>query len=306
MKDMTVSDKCGDQTGPGTCLAMGLLWLIAHGIAALPLHMSLALGRGLGRVFGSVIRYHRRDALEALARSLPDLDTAAREEIIKRMYAHFGMNLVESLRLAGGKLRQVEMMEQHGIDQVHQALERNKGALILTAHFGNWDLLSVLTPRIGFPLTIISKDVKNRALNTFWMDMRRAKGLSIVPAHQSYRKCRAALKRNELVGFILDQNMIDKEGIFVDFFGRPACTTPGLAFMAAQSGAPVIPVFTRRLENGRHEMRVYPPLDPPPDREPETIREATQQYTRIIEDMVRQYPDQWIWIHRRWRTQPPD
>ncbi|MBN1269567.1 MAG: lysophospholipid acyltransferase family protein [Kiritimatiellae bacterium] len=284
-----------------------VLRAVARWLARMPIERMLAVGRCLGWFFGKVLRYHRRDAFDALRRSFPEKSEPELRAIVRDMYRNFGMNLVESLRLAGGNDDQVaSRVSVVGEEHVKTALARGKGALILTAHFGNWDLLSVITPRKGYPLTIITKDVKNEALNEFWMATRRKHGLSLVPAHQSYRVCRAALKRNELVGFILDQNMIDKEGVFVDFFGRPACTTPGLAFMAAQSGAPIVPAFITRREGGYHEVRVLPPIDPPRDREPATIQAATQEYTRIIEKAIRERPEQWIWIHRRWRTRRPD
>ena len=288
------------------------VWIL-RGISRLfrfmPLKRALAIGRGMGWIFGSVLRYHRKDALDALQRSLPGRTDADYQDIIKRMYANLGMNMVESLRFAAGDMVQAEeMVEEENEHIVREALERGKGALMLTAHYGNWDLLSIMTPLKGFALTIISKDMKNKALNDFWMGMRQDRGLHIVPAHNSYRKCRAALKKNEMIGFILDQNMIDKEGVFVDFFGRPACTTPGLAFMAAQSQAPIVPVFIHRIDgNGRHKATVYPIIEPPPNRDADTIKKATQDYTKIIEDEICKHPEQWIWIHRRWRTEaPPD
>ncbi len=288
-------------------LGLALLRAVARRAATMPLPRALALGRGLGVLIGSGVRYRRREAAAALARCLPERTPPDRAAILSRMYRHIGMNLVESARLAGGQLDQVQnLVEFSQSTRVAEELKRGRGALILTAHFGNWDLLSVRTPMAGLPLTIISKELKNNAINSFWMDMRARLGLHIVPRRNSYRACRVVLKRNELVGFILDQNMIRTEGIFVDFFGRPACTTPGLAFMAAQAAAPVFPIFLVRdaLDPARHTLLVQDPLEPPPDREPATIQAATQQYTRIIEAIVRQHPDHWIWIHRRWRTQP--
>lgn len=276
-------------------------------LAALPLSVALAIGRGVGWIYGRVVRYHRKDAIEALRRSLPELDEDERKGIIKRMYASLGMNVIESMRLAGGKPRQLDELihvAPEEIERTSEALKRNKGLLILTGHIGNYDMLSVRTPDLGWPLMILSKNIKNQALNDFWMAARAKYGLQIVPAHNSYRACRAALKRNELIGFILDQNMIDKEGVFVDFFGRKACTSPGLAFMAAQTQAPILPAFIVREPHGHHRLHLGELIEPPPDREPATMQAATQQYTHIIENFIRKHPDQWIWIHRRWRTQP--
>ena len=275
-------------------------------LSALPLSWALAVGRGVGWVYGNVVRYHRKDALDALRRAFPDKSLRDLQEIRARMYRNLGMNFVEVCRLPRTTEAHLdECVQWVGDDHLRNALARGKGAIALVAHLGNWDLLCTLTPRRGFPLTIITKDIKNPALNEFWMNLRLRYGLKYVPAHNSYRDCLRTLKKNEVIGFILDQNMTRDEGIFVDFFGRPACTSPGLAFMSAQSGAPVVPVRIVRVEDGRHEVHFLPPIDPPPDRKPETVREYTQKYTSVLEQIIRQYPDQWIWIHRRWRTVPP-
>lgn len=285
-------------------VAAALLRAAAGRVARMPLDRALALGARLGDWFGNVLRYHRRDARDALRRAFPDKPAAEVERLLAAMYEHLGMNVIESLRLAGGREDQLDLVTVHGEEHLKAALARRRGALILTAHLGNWDLLSLIPPRRGYPLTVITKDVKHPALNAFWMSMRRSHGLRLVPVRGSYRTCLAALRRNELVGFVLDQNMIAAEGIFVDFFSRPACTTPGLAYMAAQAQAPVVPAFIVRGAGGHHDVYALPALDPPPDRHEDTIRAATQTYTRIIEDWVRRYPEQWIWIHRRWRTRP--
>ena len=282
-----------------------LVKTIAGFVAGMPLERALAFGRGLGWIYGSVARYHRRDALEALGRSFPEKTPAEVKNIVDRMYANFGMNLVEIIRLAGGAMEETDgRIRVEGRDIVDSALRRGKGVMVLTAHFGNWDLLGMFTVKHKYPLTIISKDLKSKALNDMWMVLRERFGVNIIPAHNSARASLRVLKKNELLGFILDQNRPREGGIFVDFFGRPACTSPGLAILSAQTGAPVVPVFIHRAPDGKHDMQIMPAIEPPPDREPETVRAATQAYTKIIEDQVRQYPEQWIWLHRRWKTRP--
>ena len=287
-----------------------MLLIILKGLSklfsALSLPSALAVGRGLGWFYGNVIRHHRKDAVEALRRSFPEKTDAERKAILSQMYRNLGMNTVEEFRMASVSNAYLEeniLWE----NEVHarEALARGKGMLVLTAHVGNFDLLCTIAPKFNYPTTIITKIIKNDAINKLWMDARSRFGLKFVPAHNSYRQCLAALRKNEIVGFILDQNMINTEGIFVDFFGKPACTSPGLAYMAAQSGATVVPVFMIRAEHGRHRVLIMPPIPPPPDRKPETIKEFTQLYTKVIEEVIRQYPDQWIWVHRRWRTPPP-
>lgn len=280
---------------------------LAFLFARLPLPMALAVGRGLGWVYGSVIRYHRRDAFEALRRSFPDKPEAEIRSIVSRMYAGFGMNVMELMRLVDARGGYPgPLVETEGAEHMAAGLARGKGVIVLSAHTGNWDLLCTAAPAWGYPLTIITKNIKNKAINDVWMEIRSRYGLKFVPAHNSYRTCLTALRKNEIVGFILDQNMIRTEGIFVDFFGKPACTTPGLAYMAAQSGAPVLPVFMVRRPGGRHLVKALPLIEPPPNREPETIREHTQNYTRVIERHIREHPEQWIWLHRRWRTTPAE
>lgn len=286
-------------------LTQQLLAGLVRLVSAPSLPRALRLGRGLGWIYGTVLRYHRADAFDALRRVFPQKGPDEIAGIVRRMYANLGMNLVELCRLSRDAEFQLARHVFHGRDIVHRALERGRGVLILTAHLGNWDLLCTLTPRLGFPLTVITKTMRNAEVHEYWIRLREQFGVRFVPAHNSYRRCLQTLKRNEVVGFILDQNMIDKEGVFVEFFGRPACTSPGLAFMAAQSGAPVVPVFIVRQPDGSHHITAHPLLEPPPDREPATIQAATQLYTRVIEDAIRRQPDQWIWIHRRWKTRPP-
>jgi len=271
----------------------------------LPLPAALALGRGMGWVYGSVIRHHRRDAEEALKRSLPEKSDTERHQILKSMYRHLGMNVAEELRLVSLSNAYLEdHIRWENETPIKTVLNAGKGMLVLTGHMGNWDLLCSIAPKFNYPTTIITKNIKNTAINTVWMEIRNRFGLKFVPAHNSYRQCLSALRKNEIVGFAIDQNMIDTEGVFVDFFGKQACTTPGLAYMSAQSGAAVVPVFMIRLEQGRHLVKTLPAIPPPPDRAPATIKEYTQLYTKVMEDIIRQYPDQWIWVHRRWKTVP--
>ena len=279
----------------GLCKVFGML----------PLPVALAIGRGMGWFFGSVIRHHRRDAEEALKRSLPEKSARERRQILERMYLNLGMNVAEDLRLTAASNAYLNnYISWEGDTHIHQVLAAGKGMLVLTGHMGSWDMLCSIAPKFNYPTTIITKNIKNRTINSVWMEIRNRFGLKFLPAHNSYRHCLSALRKNEIVGFAIDQNMINSEGIFVDFFGTPACTTPGLAFMSAQSGAAVVPVFMIRREQGRHLVKALPAIPPPPDRKPDTILKYTQMYTTVMEDIIRQYPDQWIWIHRRWKTTP--
>lgn len=266
----------------------------------------MAWGRAAGSMGYLLVRRHRAVALQEMARCFPELAPADLRRRLHRVYCSLAVNYVEVLRWAGGRRAEMDArvrMEGEGI--LRSEMAAGRGVLVLTAHTGNWDLMALWAAG-RFPLTIISKDLRQPGANRFWMEARRRSGLGIVPAHQSYRACLGVLRRGGVLGFILDQNMIRAEGIFVDFFGKPACTTPGLAFMAAHAQVPVVPAFMLRDPDGRHRIEVLPAIPPPPDREPATIRAATQRYTAIIEDVIRRHPEQWIWMHRRWRTRPAE
>lgn len=270
------------------------------------LDRALARGAALGRLAGRVVRYHRRDAFDALGRAFPERSPAEIGALVDAMYAHFGKCAVEVRWLrrhgrayAGARIR----WDGRGV--IDRLLEAGRGALLLTAHTGNWELLCTTTPLNGWPVAIVAKAVKNRYADA-WVNRRRGRfGLRVLPARRSYRACVRTVRDNGLLGFVLDQNMIRTEGVFVEFFGRPACTTPGLAHLAARTGTPVVPVFGSRDAAGRHLVEVGAALDPPAGTDEPALREATQAYTRLIEAFVRAHPEQWTWGHRRWRTKLP-
>lgn len=275
---------------------------LAATLGVLPVSWSAALGSGIGSFLGNVLRLRRVEVEETLARALPELTPEERRRVRATMYRNLGRNLGEGVSLAFGRgevlLDRTRFVDEERLREAH---ERGKGVLILTAHTGNWELAAARVASLGYPFTIIAKEFRGSLANEYVSRMRERYGIRVLPARRAYRTCLKALRNNEVIGFMLDQNMTREEGVFVDFFGRPACTSPGLAYLAAQSGAPVVPAFARRVEGGL-EMCVQPVLDPPPNRSPEEIREATRVYTAEVEKFVRAHPDQWIWIHRRWRT----
>jgi KDO2-lipid IV(A) lauroyltransferase len=175
---------------------------------------------------------------------------------------------------------------------------------LLAAHLGNWEVAAAAWASRGQPVALIAKAIKNGTVNALWTATREKFGMRLLSQRGSYAECLRALRQNEAVACMLDQNMTSDEGLFVEFFGRPACTTPGLAMLAARTGVAVVPVQFIRLAGGRHLCRFLPALPPPPNQDPASLRAATQEYTAILETMIRDHPEQWIWVHRRWRTAP--
>ena len=286
-----------------------MAWLLkglAKAVAWMPRRWATAWARHWGWLLANGVRLRRAYVLETLARCFPEKTPEERWGIYADMCRHQALNLMELMRFAGGRDGELAgLLEVHGEEIVKEALAREKGVLILIAHFGNYDLMGLYASKLfGYPLTIITKTLKNAELNELWWELRRKAGVNEVPSHNAYRACVRALRKNELVGFMLDQNRPAGQGVFVDFFGRSASTTPGLAFMSAQTGAPVVPVFMRRTAEGRHVLEARPIIEPPPDRKEETLQACTAAYTKIIEDEVRRYPEQWLWLHKRWKSRP--
>jgi len=263
----------------------------------------MAVGKAIGWLMGSLIRYRRAEVMRAIRRCLPEKSEDEVRAIADGMYRHLGRFIVES---AGAETLDRQFVQDNveiiGLEIVKNLLANGKGVIALSAHIGNFDLLAIMCCLIGIPLTSVSKKLKPKALDDYWVTTRRKHGLKPIPTRHSFRSCMSALRRNEILAFFLDQNMKRNRGIFVDFFGKTACTSPGLAQLSAYCDSPVMPVFITRTAQGGHRVEILPPLDPPQNT-PEAFQQATQQYTRIIEDYIRRYPDQWIWLHRRWRTQ---
>ncbi len=287
-------------------MLVGLIKVTSRFTAWLPLRWARAWARHWGWMLAHVVRMRRAYVLDALAQAFPGMPRRERSALYAEVCRHQALNMMELLRFAGGREEEFSgLIDVRGEDIVKAALARGKGALILIAHFGNYDLMGMVASKLfGYPLTIITKRLKNARLNELWWEMRRKAGVNEVPARKAYRPCVRALQQNGLVGFMLDQNRPPPLGIFVEFFGRPAATTPGLAFMSAQTEAPVVPVFMHRTPDGGHVLEVRPILEPPPDRKEETLLAHTAAYTKVIEEEVRRYPAQWLWLHKRWKSQP--
>ena len=262
------------------------------------------VGVAVGFLLGTVLRIRRREVIAAIQRSLPEKTPTEARAIALGMYRHLGLLLIEFLRLPSldGEELEYEVTGDR-MEKAIRLLEEKRGLIILTAHLGNFEWLAAMAALKGAPLAILAKKLKPKGLNDWWVQTRARTGTRILPIHRSYRQCRKVLATNGVLGFMLDQNRPAASGVFVEFFGRPASTSPGLAMLSARTGAPVLPAFIVRMPDGRHQVTVGDPL-PPPTTDRESIRAATQQYTAIMEAAIRQHPEQWFWLLRRWRTQP--
>jgi KDO2-lipid IV(A) lauroyltransferase len=191
-----------------------------------------------------------------------------------------------------------------GREHIQTAYEKGKGILVLTAHFGNWELMPVLGAHLKHPCSYVYRPLDAGVLETFLARTRTRYGGTKIPKKRSFRKILRFLDEKGLVFLLMDQNVRREEGVFVPFFGQPAATNKGLALLALKTGAPVVPVFLVREETGFKGL-ILPevPLIDTGDKEKD-IEANTLAYNRVIESVVRQYPEQWFWVHRRWKTKP--
>ena len=221
------------------------------------------------------------------------------------MYRNLATNLVEILRADGGaEDASPGLFSVEGEEHIIAACARGRGALILLAHYGSWELLAMFAAQRGYTLYIVAKKIKNDVVDRLWNRLRARYGVKVIYARNAARPILRALRENALVGFMPDQHRTHEQGVFVQFFGRPASTSPGLAILSSQAQAQVLPVFICRRADGGHHIRGLPALPPPPDRTPATVLRYTQRYTTILEDELRAHPAEWLWIHRRWKDQP--
>ena len=274
-------------------------WLLAY----LPADLGLAVGRRLGDALWWLLPRRRALALANLRRSFGAERTEADlKGLGRRSFQHLGMNLVEICRYF---LRPTDVMlsrvRVQGREHLQAAAARGRGVLVLTAHYGNWELLAAAHALSGLPLSIVTRPLDHPALDDLAGRFRRRSGAELIVKRQAVREVLSALRRQRMVGILLDQNATRAEGVFVPFFGAPASTSKGLALLALRTGAPVVPVFLRREPDGGHCMDVGPPVPPPPDG---LVTTYTATFNPVIEAAIRRAPEQWLWIHDRWRTRP--
>ncbi len=266
------------------------------------------IGGGLGWAAAHLFPFRRRVAREALAAAFPEKTRAERRAILNGMYRHLATTAIECLAYtAPGAPDFAAHAEMRGHEHLKKALERNRGVLLLMGHIGNWECMGRMLSAHGFASSVIVRGFRNKAFEEYWRNARLRIGTEPLDRENVFRPCARRLRENRIVAMVLDQNARANRGVFVPFFGRPASTTPGLAQLSARTRAPVVPLYMIRQPDGRHLVTIMPPLEPPPDHEPETVRSATAAYTRILEDIIRAHPEQWTWGHHRWRTPaPPD
>jgi Kdo2-lipid IVA lauroyltransferase/acyltransferase len=288
-------------------LEYGLVVAIARCLGRMP--------RGLARGIAACIAFAvywcfgrlRRVGMRNLDLAFPQLSSKTREKILKGVYVHLGWQLVEFCRMPRYTAETTrDWMRSEGLEHFLAAQARGKGVLVLTGHLGAWELSSFYHSLMGHPMGMVIRRLDNRLLDDYVNRIRCLHGNFVLSKDDFGRGLLTSMREGGTVGILMDTNMTPPQGEFVKFFGIEACTGTGLAHVARKTGAAVLPGFML-WEPGerRYVLRFGPEVEIPQTEDAAAdILEGTQRCTAVIEEWIRRYPEQWLWIHRRWKTRP--
>jgi KDO2-lipid IV(A) lauroyltransferase len=273
------------------------------------------LPRALARLLASLIAIAvywalgrlRRVGVRNLKLALPELSTAERNRILRGVYVHLAWQLVEFCRMTRYTPQNTSAwLRTEGLDRYLAAQARGNGVLVVTGHLGAWELSSFYHSLMGHPMGMVIRRLDNRRLDDFVNGIRCLHGNKVIHKDDFGRGLLLAMRSGQTVGILMDTNMTPPQGSFVEFFGLEACTATGLAHVARKTGAAVLPGFMLwEPSERRYVLHFGPEIQIPHTANPaEDILAATQLCTQAIESWIRRYPDQWLWIHRRWKTRP--
>jgi Kdo2-lipid IVA lauroyltransferase/acyltransferase len=282
-------------------------WPFIKLLGILPRPLARAVGISLAWIFYLLHFRLRRVGMRNLALAFPEKSAAERAQILRGEFASLGRQLAEVCQFPRYTRKNVdEIVVYDGFENYEQARARGRGVLFLTAHFGGWELSAFAHSLHGHWMHIVMRPMDNVYLNRMILQYRTMYGNKTVDKDDFVRGLLSAMKAGEVVGILMDTNMTPPQGIFVDFFGIAACTASGLARIALRTDAAVIPGFTiwdSALRKYRLRFDPAVELVRTGDLEADIVAN-TQKFTSIIEEYVRKYPEQWLWVHRRWKTRP--
>jgi Kdo2-lipid IVA lauroyltransferase/acyltransferase len=284
------------------------LALLVRFVGMLPRPLAHGVGIVLGRIVYVVHPRLRRVGQRNLAMAFPEKPLSDRQKILRGVYTSLGRLLAEFCLFPRYTKRNASQVAVYqGFENFESAEKRGKGVLFLTGHFGGWEIGSFFHSLQGHPMRIVVRPLDNPFVDELVTGYRSLHGNTVIGKQGFARGLLTAMQHNETVGILMDTNMTPPQGVFVQFFGIPACTAVGIARMALHTDAAVVPAFTiwdPVLRKYRVEFDHAIELVRTGDDEVDAITN-TAVFNRIFEDYVRKYPDQWLWVHRRWKTRPP-
>lgn len=276
-------------------------------IGALPLATSMRFGKSVGRFLAKKFPKLQKTAKRNLEIAMPEITESEREKIVEGTFESLGRHLGFVSHFKKFKHEDIRnLIEVVGRENFDEARVSGRGVLFFTGHFGSWEVFNLLPPAFGFDMNILVRRIDNPLVENYVDKMRTRFGSVTLDKTKSARTMFRILRNGGLLGILADLNAQEKEGVFVDFFGVPASTTVSIAKLAVSTEAHVLPAFAV-WEESKQKYVVY--LEPPikynaGDNSDDNIRDLTQKITATVEKYVRKYPEQWLWIHKRWNTRP--
>jgi len=283
-----------------------VLWMTRHW-QRLPEGAARRLGTSIGLAMRVLSPRHAHIVMTNLRLAFGN-EKSERElaAIAKACYRHLGLCLTEFIRLPAMSADGIRALaELRGKERIEAALAAGRGAILLTGHLGNWEVTGSRIVAEGYRLSVIARAQRDDEITEYVRRTRERMGMRVLHRDVAVRESLRALRRNELVGILVDQNAGD-DGIFVDFFGHLASTAPGSAAFALRTGAAVLPTFGWRNPDNTHVAQVEEPVPLTQTGNHEhDLRVNTARYTKIVEQGIRRHPEQWFWLHKRWKARPP-
>jgi KDO2-lipid IV(A) lauroyltransferase len=275
-------------------------------VRRLPRRLVLRLGSSLGRLWARLDARHLAIARDNLRQAFPNWDAARVERTARGVYAHFGTVILDLLWMQGRPVGELlALADLEGVEHLQRARALGRGVLAPGAHLGNWELQAVASVPLVGNIVSIARALDNPALDQRLVALRTSSGNAVIYKQKALAHALKALRGSEILAVLIDQNVQQRDGVFVRFFGRPAATTTVAAALALKTGCAIVPVRCTLQANGRYRMAYGPPVEwSGSGRRNDDLAGLTQHLTSIIEGWVRETPEQWLWLHRRWKTQP--
>jgi len=266
----------------------------------------LWLGGRLGRLWGRLDRRHLAIAASNLRRAFPEWDEARVERTARGVYAHFGTVILDLLWMEGRPAQDLlALADLDGVEVLQRAAAEGRGVVCPSAHYGNWEVQAVASSPLVGKISSIARPLDNPELDRRLVGFRTSTGNVVFYKRNALGSVMKTIRGGGIVAVLIDQNVQERDGIFVRFFGQPASTTTVAAAIALKTGCAIVPVCCALQPNGRYLMRYGPRvLWTGSGRRDEDVPALTQHLTSIVEGWVRERPEQWLWLHRRWKTQP--
>lgn len=275
-------------------------------LGAFPLSVSMRVGELIAAVALRIFKRLRFVASRNLIIAFPDLSPDKRERILRDSFRFMGRQLGLIAHLPKFSARRMrEMFAVEGLEHVEEVKKAGRGVILFTAHFGAWEASHQTLAVRDLPMNVLVRAIDNPRVEAFVRRLRERFGSRIIDKRTSAREMFRLLRRGETLGILADLNVQEHEGIFANFFGVKASTTTSVAKLALRTGAAVLPGFEIWRDDKSCVLRLGKPLSIPAGDTPENVLLVTQMMNDRIEEFVRRYPAQWMWVHKRWNTRPP-